>query len=110
MKLLFDQNLSPRLINRLPDAFAGCAHVSEFNLQSAFDGDVWTFARENDFALVSKDSDFTEFSMLLGHPPKLIWIRLGNCTTNKSIELFESSSDVIQQFCDDPDTGVLELF
>lgn len=48
---------------------------------SATDAEVWQFAASNDFAIASKDSDFSERSVLEGSPPKVIWLRVGNCTT-----------------------------
>jgi predicted nuclease of predicted toxin-antitoxin system len=80
--LLFDQNLSPRLAGRLVDAFPGSAHVSEAGLAQALDRVVWGFARVNNFVLVSKDADFGELGLILGFPPKVVWIRRGNCTTS----------------------------
>ena len=82
MKLLFDQNLSPRLVARLADQFPGSLHVREAGLARATDEVVWQFALERGFAIVTKDSDFQERSQIAGSAPKIIWIRRGNCTTS----------------------------
>lgn len=81
MKLLFDENLSPRLVAELSTEFPGSAHVHDVGLGSATDAVVWDYARANGFVIVSKDSDFADLSVLYGAPPKVVWIRRGNCTT-----------------------------
>lgn len=81
MKLLLDQNLSHKVVPAVADLFPESAHVRKFNLHRAADEAVWDFARVNDYVIVSKDDDFHQRSFLLGHPPKVIWLRLGNCRT-----------------------------
>ena len=86
MRLLFDQNLSPRLPRKLARIFPDSVHIRDVELQRADDSDVWQYAREHGFTIVTKDSDFRQLSFLNGHPPKVIWIRRGNCSTDE-IEL-----------------------
>ncbi|MGH7137018.1 MAG: DUF5615 family PIN-like protein, partial [Pirellulales bacterium] len=81
MKLLFDQNLSHRLVGSLAVEYPASAHVRHVGLASASDPAIWNYARTNGFAIVSKDSDFEQRALLYGHPPKVIWLRLGNCPT-----------------------------
>ncbi|MDX2285865.1 MAG: DUF5615 family PIN-like protein, partial [Bacteroidia bacterium] len=81
MKLLFDQNLPPVLSVRLSDIFPDSAHVQDWGLGQADDRQVWEFARQAQFAIITKDNDFNELSQLLGYPPYVIWIRRGNCST-----------------------------
>ncbi|MBZ5546083.1 MAG: DUF5615 family PIN-like protein, partial [Acidobacteriia bacterium] len=80
MKLLFDQNLSPRLVQALASVYPDSVHVRDCGLQHADDESVWEFAGRNGFTIVSKDSDFRQRSFLFGFPPKVIWVRLGNCS------------------------------
>ena len=87
MKLLFDENLSPKLPRFLSALFPGSLHVRECGLKGMPDDDVWAFARDNGFTLVSKDSDFYQRSLLYGHPPKLVWIRVGNCSRDQLVQL-----------------------
>jgi predicted nuclease of predicted toxin-antitoxin system len=82
VRLLLDQNLSPRLLTALADLYPGSRHIREVGLQAAADDAVWQYAGQHGFAIVSKDADFRERSFLLGHPPKVIWIRRGNCSTD----------------------------
>lgn len=81
MRLLLDQNLSHRLKRPLEVAYPGTIHVRDFGMERADDTAVWAFAKENGYAIVSKDSDFHQRSLVFGHPPKVIWLRLGNCST-----------------------------
>jgi predicted nuclease of predicted toxin-antitoxin system len=81
MKLLFDENLAPRLAVALNDVYPGSMHLRDCGLRGASDDDVWRYAQENGFVIVSKDSDFSERSSLYGGPPKVVWLHIGNCTT-----------------------------
>jgi predicted nuclease of predicted toxin-antitoxin system len=83
MKLLFDQNLSPRLVRALADLYPDSMHVREVGLRTADDEVVWNYALQHGFVIVSKDSDFHQRSFLYGHPPKVVWIRRGNCSTRE---------------------------
>ena len=83
MKLLFDENLAPRLVEALADLFPDSEHVHSAGLAHATDEQVWRYARDHGFTIVSKDSDFHERSLLLGFPPKVVWIRRGNCSTDE---------------------------
>jgi predicted nuclease of predicted toxin-antitoxin system len=85
MKLLFDQNISPRLVHRLADIYTGSIHIRDIGLRDADDSVIWDYAKLHSFAIVSKDSDFQQRSLLYGSPPKFIWLRVGNCPV-KTIE------------------------
>lgn len=74
MKLLFDQNLSPRLVNRLADLYPDSQHIFFIGLGQADDRVLWKYANQNDFTVVTRDSDFSELNVLRGFPPKVIWI------------------------------------
>ena len=103
IRLLFDQNLSPRLVARL-------THVSTLGLDTALDSAIWEYARQHGFTIVTKDADFGELSILLGFPPKVVWIRRGNCSTRDIETLLRDSRDAIVALDNDPQTGVLVLF
>ncbi len=98
MKLLFDENLSPKMVEALADVFPDSAHVDRIGLGGGSDDDVWRYAKDNGFMLVSKDSDFYEKSILYGHPPKVIWIRRGNCTNRQIQLLLRNRLDVVTEF------------
>ena len=98
MKLLFDQNLSPRLSRSLADIYADSIHVREVDLRDADDTEIWEYARQHDFVLVSKDSDFQQRSLLYGSPPKFIWLRVGNCPVKTIEDLLRKHSAAIHTF------------
>jgi predicted nuclease of predicted toxin-antitoxin system len=109
VKLLFDENLSPRLVAYLADIFPDSMHVHSVGLGSLSDREVWDFAREHSYTLVSKDSDFHELSLLLGYPPKVVWIKRGNCN-NKQIELIlRNKATHIEALGSDPEAAFLLL-
>ncbi|MCU0569933.1 MAG: DUF5615 family PIN-like protein [Oculatellaceae cyanobacterium Prado106] len=79
MKLLFDENLSPKLPNRLADLFPNSLYVRDVGMKESIDPIIWDYAKDNDLMIVSKDADMHDLSLVLGNPPKVIWLRLGNC-------------------------------
>ncbi len=81
MKLLFDQNISFRIIKKVNHLYTGCKQVNQVGLENAEDLKVWRFARKENYTIVTFDSDFYDLSLLRGHPPKIIWLRIGNATT-----------------------------
>ena len=109
MRLLFDQNLSPNLVNRLADVFPGSTHVQLVGLDCASDEQVWEHARLNGFAIVTKDEDYNNLSVVRGTPPKVIWIQLGNCTTAQVEAVFRVRFADIEAFEKDPSVGTLVL-
>lgn len=109
MKLLFDHNLSWRLIGRLQDFFPGSLHISEVLARRTPDESIWFYARDNDFVVVSKDSDYRDLRNRFGYPPKVIWIRTGN-TSNAVVEaLLRDNYDLILAFEQDPARGIIEF-
>ena len=109
MKLLFDQNLSPRLPSLLADIFPDSLHVRELGMQMAQDTRIWDYAKLHGFVIVSKDSDFQARSLLLGHPPKFIWLRVGNCPVKTVEDLLRKYSVAIHTFELDADKAHLLL-
>ena len=101
MKLLFDENLSHRLAELLSDVFPGSTHVRNVGLKSADDPNVWKFAIEHGLLIVSKDADMHDRSLLFGFPPKVIWVRLGNCSTAQVEELIRREEQTISNFIED---------
>lgn len=107
MTLLLDQNLSPRLIEQLSGLYPGISHVQSIGLDRAPDEVVWEYARDND--IVTKDSDFHERSILLGHPPKVVWIKRGNCSTGKIAQILRDHVSDIQTLTVDNEATFLVL-
>jgi predicted nuclease of predicted toxin-antitoxin system len=109
VKLLFDENLSPKLVRRLADLFPDSAHVHDCGLGASDDRDIWQLARVQNFNIVSKDLDFYDRSILHGSPPKLLWLRTGNCSTDHIEHLFRTFFTDIIQFEVDPEESLLIL-
>lgn len=109
MKLLFDHNLSPRLVNRLADLYPHTSNTSLAGLDRATDLAVWLYAQTHGYTIVTKDADFNDVSVLRGFPPKVIWIRLGNCTTGDLETILRRGHAAIVDFINDPTAGILEL-
>ena len=87
MSLLFDQNLSRRLPALLAAEFPGSEQVLLAGLATADDRTVWNYAAARGLAIVSKDDDFAQISAVLGPPPKVIWLRVGNGPTRAVVSL-----------------------
>jgi len=110
MKLLFDQNISFRIMHFLPDYFANCRHVRSVGLSDRNDRDVWQFAKQNSFTIVTFDSDFFDIATLRGFPPKIVWLRTGNLTTAEIAERLILNSSKIATFIDYLEQYCLEIF
>jgi predicted nuclease of predicted toxin-antitoxin system len=109
VKLLFDQNLSPRLVLRLSPLYPGSVHVYDIGLDRARDTVLWDYAREHGYTIVTQDVDFSEMSDLLGFPPKVIWIRRGNCSTSQIELILRQRRDTLSDFDADSTAGILTL-
>jgi len=109
MKLLFDQNLSSALVSRLSDLFPESTHVKNVGLMQSDDGLIWTYAREHGFTILSKDSDFQQRSLLFGAPPKVVWLRVGNCPSTRVEKLIRDHSITLHTFEADAEQSVLAL-
>lgn len=109
MKLLFDENLSVRLPVVLGDVYPGSAHVHSCGLGGTDDSAIWQYAKDNGYTIVSKDSDFQERSILQGQPPKFIWLRAANCSTQEIEGLLRKALPLILQFIQEHDESCLVL-
>jgi len=98
VKLLLDENLSPALIAILSEAYPEITHVRDLGLKSAPDPAVWAQAARGGYTIVSKDADFHHRSFLYGYPPRVIWIRLGNCSTKNVATLLLDRREEIEAF------------
>ena len=109
MKLLLDRHLGPSLVERLRDLFPDSQHVDTVGLSTAKDAEIWEFARLGGFVIVSKDRDFAQLSALRGHPPKVVALRIGNCTVRASAELLRKHSASLHTFAAQSDKALLIL-
>ena len=109
MKLLFDENVSHRLPQLLTDLFPGSSHVRTVGLRAAKDRGLWEFARKEDFAIVSKDTDFRERGYVEGAPPKVVWLDVGNAGTRSIEGLLRREHDRLERFAESQESSVLIL-
>ena len=109
MRLLFDENLPPRLVPRLADLYPASVHVRDVGLKNVPDELVWQYAQNNGLVIVSKDSDFHHRSLLFGFPPKVIWLRRGNCTVQEIEAILRDHQAEIEEFEKDTEGAFLVL-
>ncbi len=109
MRLLFDEQLSEALVEMLATVFPGALHVRRLGRGGSPDAEVRELARAHECLLVTRDADFHRMSMLRGAPPKIVWLRLGNCTTAEIARLLTLHADDIRAFDAQSDATVLEL-
>lgn len=109
MKLLLDENLSDRVLLRISDLYPYSEHVKNLGLTSTKDSIIWEYAKSHNFVIVSKDSDFYQRSLILGHPPKFIYIRVKNCPREEIVRILRSNFNIITVFGDNPLQSLLIL-
>jgi predicted nuclease of predicted toxin-antitoxin system len=98
MKLLFDQNVSFRIVSKLNKLFPEAKQVRGLGLENSTDREIWEYARSNEFTIVTFDADFYDMSNLYGHPPKIIWLRTGNRRTSDLAKVLLGRSVIIKKF------------
>ncbi|MCX6350390.1 MAG: DUF5615 family PIN-like protein [Bacteroidetes bacterium] len=96
--LLIDQNISFRIEEKLKSVFENSVHVKHVGLNDKPDLEIWRFARKNNYTILTFDSDFVDIAMLNGSPPKIIWLRTGNLTSPRIVELITTNKEKIIDF------------
>jgi predicted nuclease of predicted toxin-antitoxin system len=109
MKLLFDEHLPRSMVRRTADLWPGSSHVLLCGLGSTDDAIIRAFAADRGFVIVTKDNDFYTSSIVHGAPPKVIWLRIGNCSVAQLENLLRLHAPTIAAFNDDPVTAILTL-
>ena len=112
MKLLFDQNISYRVVKKLEREYPESEQVKRLGLENSTDLELWEYARQNGYTIVTFDSDFMDMANLKGHPPKIIWLRTGNTRTDSIANLLLRKVDQVTEFLnnrDNKDWACLEM-
>ena len=109
VKLLLDENLSDRVVPQILDLYPGSAHVKSHDLIRSDDVLIWAFAQQRGYSIVPKDADFHQRSLVFGHPPKLVFLRIRNCPTSQITELLRDNQALLLAFHSDPTTSILVL-
>jgi len=110
MKLLLDENISFRVLNSISTVFPGSAHVAKEQTQVRRDAEIFDYARQNEFTILTFDEDFYELQLMHGYPPKIIWLRFGNSSNLKVISKLLDNQTSIISFISNPDSGILEIY
>ena len=79
-------------------------------MNDALDIEIWQNAHNHDYMIVTKDADFSDFGVVKGFPPKIIWIRRGNCSTQDIETILRENYPAISALIEDSETGILALF
>jgi len=103
MKLLFDQNISFRIIAKLQDLLPLASQVRLLGLENSTDFEIWDFAKTNEFTIITFDTDFYDISLIKGTPPKIVWLRIGNTSTKQLASSIRSNYDLIREFIQNTD-------
>jgi predicted nuclease of predicted toxin-antitoxin system len=109
MRLLLDQNLSFKITKGIKDLFPEARHLSDLNLNGHADLDIWNYAKNNTYYILTFDSDFIDISVLNGFPPKIIWLRVGNSSTESIVLLIKSNYLIIKEFLLSTENAYLEI-
>ena len=109
MKLLVDENLSVQLVPFFEPHFPGTCHVKQLHCEQTDDTDLWCYAKENGFSIISKDKDFQQMGVFRGAPPKVIWLRMGNNPARRVLELLDRELPAIKHFMGHPNRSLLIL-
>ena len=112
MKLLLDQNISFRITNKIQDIFPGSGQVKDLGLENSKDSLIWAYAKKNGYCIVTFDGDFYDFGLIKGYSPKVIWLRLGNSSTQNIEKVLRENFELIKTFLTDPsykEIGCLEI-
>lgn len=109
VKLLLDQNLSFRIVARLSQVYSGSLAAREVGLARASDREIWAYAAAEQCVVVTKDTDFLDWSFIRGAPPKVIWLACGNCSTEHIVNLLRDNERTIRRFGSDDNAALLTL-
>jgi len=112
MKLLLDANVSWRLVSILKEHFGECVHVDDipgFDFP-AKDTKIWQYAKDNGYTVITHDNDFNDLMAIRGFPPKIVWLRTGNCSRKYTADLLIRSKQVILDLLISEESGLLEIF
>jgi predicted nuclease of predicted toxin-antitoxin system len=111
MKLLIDQNISHRIISKMGDTLGILTHVRDLNWINYPDITIFRNARNLGYdAIITLDEDFNKIILELSIPPKVIWLRIGNCSTNSIALALFKNIDIIHSFMNDNEHDCLEIY
>ena len=110
MKLLLDQNISRRILKELESHYPGSTQVALIDLEEADDAAIFQYAQKHNYAIVTKDGDFLELSLIHPDPPRIVWLKCGNQNNHHILSLLVKNHSTIQALDSDPDITCLEIY
>ena len=110
MKLLFDENISFKIIKSIEKFFPESIHCRSITQEVLTDLQIWQYAKIHELTIVTFDSDFYEWMMLKGYPPKIVWLRMGNSTTDSIDNVLNEKSNALNEFLKDEELGLFEIY
>jgi predicted nuclease of predicted toxin-antitoxin system len=108
VKLLLDEKISPGLAHHLSERFPGTQHVTNIDLRGSSDSEILAFARTGEYVVATKDREFAAPSPLVGSP-KVVWLRLGNCTTADILDLLTTQASRLENFAESIEASLVVL-
>lgn len=109
MKLLLDQNISKKLVRKLQEYFPNSIHIASIKLNKANDIEIWNYAKANNFTIVSQDADFFEILIMRGHPPHVVWLKMGNTSSLNILNKLISNRKKIVELQENNFSGCIEI-
>jgi len=110
MKLLLDENISRRIVPFLQNRFPDSTQIALLGMEEALDKEVWTYAREHGYVIVTKDSDFYDLSLLYGTPPKVVWLKTGNTSKNTITQMLLNNREKIETLLAQEEISCIEIY
>jgi len=110
MKLLLDENLSRRIVPSLQDAYPGSTQIASLNLNEAVDREIWEYAKQENYTIVTQDADFHEHSLLAVGPPLIVWLRCGNQPKKVILDKLIKNQKLIEEANQDPEIWTIEIY
>lgn len=111
MKIVIDQNISFRIIPHINHLFTEIIHIRTLGWTDAPDIVIFRNAKQQDFdAILTLDEDFDNIILENSPPPKILWLRVRNCTTNHLAKIIVDKIEVINEFLKDKELDCLEIY
>lgn len=109
MKLLFDENISFRIVKKIIAFFPESKQVSDIDLVEKSDFIIWDYAKTNNFTIITHDKDYIDIVILKGHPPKIILLKTGNTSTQIIAQILIYKESLIREFISDKNESYLVI-
>jgi predicted nuclease of predicted toxin-antitoxin system len=100
MKFIVDAQLPPALARFLTDKGEDVIHVLDVAMMESSDSEIWERAVKDNLVIITKDEDFQIRASVSTIFPKIVWVRIGNCSRKELLNYFEHHWKQIKQELD----------